>query len=113
MTTTHAPQSAAAAPTAAAAPAASLALAQVQALAAALTELQSAPGQTAAFAQRWRSALPDALAALPPRFTEVLLGLLDRLESSALFADESCSFSHRELLGSLALWVEKATERLR
>ena len=30
------------------------------------------------------------LAALPPRYSEVLLNLLDRLESSALFSEESC-----------------------
>ena len=48
------------------------------------------------------------LAALPPRYTEVLTQLLTRLESSALFTEESCSFSHKELLGSLQLWLDKA-----
>ncbi len=48
------------------------------------------------------------LAALPPRYTEVLTQLLTRLESSALFTEESCSFSHKELLGSLQMWLEKA-----
>lgn len=47
-------------------------------------------------------------AALPPRYGEVLLNLIDRLESSALFSDESCSFSQKDLLDSLALWMEKA-----
>ncbi|MDA7417368.1 hypothetical protein PGB34_13440 [Xenophilus arseniciresistens] len=51
-------------------------------------------------------------AALPPRFSEVLLNLLDRLESSALFSEESCSFSQKDLLDSLQLWGEKAGERL-
>ena len=38
--------------------------------------------------------------------------LLDRLESSALFSDESCSFSRSELLGSLQLWTDKAQLQL-
>ena len=48
------------------------------------------------------------LAALPPRYGEVLLGLLDRLEAGALFTEESCSFSHKELVDSLQMWVDKA-----
>lgn len=52
------------------------------------------------------------LAALPPRYTEVLLNLLDRLESSALFAEESCSFSQTDLLDSLQLWLDKAAQQL-
>ena len=48
------------------------------------------------------------LAALPPRYSEVLLNLLDRLESSALFSEESCSFSQKDLLASLQMWVDKA-----
>ncbi len=52
------------------------------------------------------------LAALPPRYSEVLLGLLDRLEAGALFTEESCSFSHKELVDSLELWVEKARTAL-
>ena len=54
----------------------------------------------------------DLLAALPPRYTEVLLGLLDRLESSALFTDESCSFSQKDLVANLQLWVDKARDVL-
>ena len=48
------------------------------------------------------------LAALPPRYSEVLLNLLDRLESSALFSEESCSFSQKDLVDSLRMWVDKA-----
>ena len=48
------------------------------------------------------------LAALPPRYGEVLLNLLDRLESSALFSEESCSFSQKDLVANLTMWVEKA-----
>lgn len=52
------------------------------------------------------------LAALPPRYAEVLHGLLDRLESSALFTEESCSFSASELHASLQTWVDKARAQL-
>ena len=48
------------------------------------------------------------LATLPPRYSEVLLNLLDRLESSALFSEESCSFSQKDLVANLTMWVEKA-----
>ena len=48
------------------------------------------------------------LAALPPRYGEVLLNLLDRLESSALFSEESCSFSQKDLVANLQMWAEKA-----
>ena len=52
------------------------------------------------------------LEALPPRYSEVLLGLLDRLESSALFSEESCSFSQQGLLDNLQMWVDKARGQL-
>jgi len=52
------------------------------------------------------------LAALPARYPEVLLQLLDRLESSALFSEESCSFSQRDLLDNLQVWLDKATGQL-
>ena len=48
------------------------------------------------------------LTALPPRYSEVLLNLLDRLESSALFSEESCSFSQKDLVANLTMWVKKA-----
>ena len=48
------------------------------------------------------------LTALPPRYSDVLLNLLDRLESSALFSEESCSFSQKDLVANLTMWVEKA-----
>lgn len=53
------------------------------------------------------------LGALPPRFAEVLHALLDRLESSALFDGESCSFSQRELHDHLDQWLAQAERRLR
>ena len=38
---------------------------------------------------------------LPPRFGQVLGELLDRLEAGALFSEESCSFSQKDLLAKL------------
>lgn len=55
----------------------------------------------------------DALmAALPPRYGEVWLGLIDRLESSALFSEESCSFSQSSLLDTLDGWLAQAAQKL-
>lgn len=53
------------------------------------------------------------LAALPARYAEVLHGLLDRLESGALFSEESCSFSQKDLIDSLQMWLDKAGAQLR
>ncbi len=50
--------------------------------------------------------------ALPPRYGEVLAGLLDRLEAGALFTEESCSFSHQALVDALQQWVDKARAAL-
>jgi|GEM_PF-610677 len=58
----------------------------------------------------WRSKA-DQLE-LPPRFGEVLDHVLDRLESGALFSEESCSFSQRDLLASLQVWADKAQAQL-
>lgn len=52
------------------------------------------------------------LPALPARYGEVLADLLDRLESSALFTEESCSFSQSGLLDHLQLWLDKARAQL-
>ena len=51
-------------------------------------------------------------AALPARFSEVLSQLVNRLESAALFTEESCSFSQKELLDSLQLWIDKSRQQL-
>jgi hypothetical protein len=88
------------------------ALAQVRAFAQALAHLRQQPQHVHAFALHWRGSVDAALAALPARFTEVWHNLLDRLESSALFAEESCSFSHADLLDSLQMWADKAQEQL-
>jgi hypothetical protein len=58
---------------------------------------------------RSQEALLDALG---PRYREVLLQLLDRLESSALFSEESCSFSQQGLLDNLQIWLDKAHQQL-
>jgi hypothetical protein len=86
--------------------------AQLDHLQHALTALRTAPHTAARFAQDTRHGAAELLAALPPRYAEVLHNLLDRLESSALFAEESCSFSHKELLDSLQLWLDKARGQL-
>lgn len=49
---------------------------------------------------------------LPAAFPTVLDNLMDRLQASALFTEESCSFSRQDLLDSLQLWLDKARERL-
>lgn len=49
---------------------------------------------------------------LGPRYREVLLQLMDRLESSALFSEESCSFSQQGLLDNLQIWLDKASSQL-
>jgi len=51
-----------------------------------------------------------AALALPDRYREVLSRLLDSLEASALFTEESCSFSQRDLLESLRVWIARARE---
>jgi hypothetical protein len=54
----------------------------------------------------------NLLEALPKKFSTVFHDLLDRLESGALFSEESCSFSQHDLLDSLQTWMEKAALRL-
>ena len=49
---------------------------------------------------------------LPPPYRQVRDDLLDRLESSALFSGESCSFSQDGMLDNLQLWIDKARAKL-
>ena len=58
----------------------------------------------------WRSS--SASLPLPEQYAEVLGNLLDRIEASALFSEESCSFSQKDLLDSLQLWADKARAKL-
>lgn len=48
---------------------------------------------------------------LPARFVAVLEQLLQPMESSALFSEESCAFSRHDLAGSLRQWLHAALER--
>lgn len=84
---------------------------QLQALADALARVQGGSLGAAAWSALARQQA-DLLAALPPRYQEVLLQLLDRLEAGALFTEESCSFSQHDLLDSLQVWVDKASGQL-
>ena len=59
---------------------------------------------------QWRSAA--ARLPLPEKFGVVLGDLLDRIEASALFSEESCSFSQKDLLNSLQVWADKARAKL-
>ncbi|HTD04622.1 hypothetical protein [Undibacterium sp.] len=61
------------------------------------------------FCRLWRSQA-DLLAALPPRYAEVLEDLLGRLEAGSLFTEESCSFSQADLAAQLDIWLDKATQ---
>ena len=60
--------------------------------------------------RQWRSSA--AVLPLPDKFGDVLGNLLDRIEASALFSEESCSFSQKDLLGSLQVWADKAQATL-
>lgn len=74
-------------------------------------QLSQAQVSASGLGQQARSATA-LLQALPARYGEVLLNLLDRLESSALFTEESCSFSQKDLLAHLQTWAEKAQAQL-
>lgn len=76
-----------------------------------LAALQSGALRPMAFSNFAR-AQSSLLSQLPPKFEEVLFNILDRLESSALFTEESCSFSQSGLLENLAIWIEKAKLRI-
>ncbi len=77
---------------------------QLQALLAQATEGRRPTQELIATARR-STALTQAL---PAKFDPVLQDILDRLESSALFTEESCSFSQRDLLDALGTWLRKA-----
>ncbi len=60
--------------------------------------------------QLWRHGA--ATLPLPEKFGVVLADLLDRIEASALFSGESCSFSQQGLFDNLQLWASKAQDKL-
>jgi hypothetical protein len=76
-----------------------------------LKQIQIDPLSSNAFVQQAR-AHTDLLKALPEKYNVVYQDLLDRLESSALFSEESCSFSKHDVLNNLALWASKAQAAL-
>ncbi len=84
---------------------------QLTALASALQQLRGDTLGVAAFS-RLAQNQAELLAALPPKFAAVLQQLLDRLESGALFSEESCSFSQKDLLDSLQQWLDHAQHQL-
>ena len=88
------------------------AFAQLTTLAQALQAFERGDHTAAAALSTLARQQTTLLAALPPRYSEVLLNLLDRLESSALFSEESCSFSQKDLVANLTMWVEKAQSTL-
>ncbi|HPU51939.1 MAG TPA: hypothetical protein PK359_10295 [Burkholderiaceae bacterium] len=58
------------------------------------------------------SALHALRPRLPSAFGPVLEGIEQRLQSSAMFGEESCSFSVHYLFDSLDTWLERARMRL-
>lgn len=84
---------------------------QWQALQAGLFQLRSGALGAHGLSELGRSQ-EALLEILGPRYREVLLQLLDRLESSALFSEESCSFSQQGLLDNLQVWLDKAHGQL-
>ena len=84
---------------------------QLQQLKSGFTQLAQSQGNASSLGQQARAA-NTLLQTLPPRYGEVLLNLLDRLESSALFTEESCSFSQKDLLDNLQSWADKAQTQL-
>ena len=59
-------------------------------------------------ARVWRDAAETHQPALPQRYVDVLERLLSQIESSALFSEESCSFSQGDMVDALGDWLERA-----
>lgn len=83
----------------------------LQSLRQALADLQHKRLALSAFCQAWR-AQAALLAALPPRYGQVMEDLLGRMEAGSLFTEESCSFSQEDLQANLVVWLDKATQTL-
>ena len=86
----------------------SRALAQLRA---SLAQWQQGSLGSHALVASWRSHA-GVLSQLPPKYKTVFDNLLLRVESSALFTEESCSFSAQDLSASLATWLDKAEATL-
>ena len=80
------------------------------ALVAAATEYAQDRISAGDLVQRYRSAAA-ARDDLPDRYRAVLEKLLQPLEASALFSEESCAFSRTDLAQGLQQWVQ-ATQAL-
>ena len=76
-----------------------------------ITQLEANTIGIGEFIALWRGSA-GLREALPERYQIVLDDLLARLESTALFSEESCSFSRSDLLNSLRLWLDKAGKNL-
>jgi len=59
-----------------------------------------------ALVRNWRAAAPALT--LPPVFGQAMEELLRRLEMSAVFAQDSCSFSGSAVTDQMKRWLEKA-----
>lgn len=74
-----------------------------------LNDLQHKRITIHAFCRLWR-AQTALLAALPPRYAQVMEDLLGRMEAGSLFTEESCSFSQDDLQANLSVWLDKAEQ---
>ena len=83
----------------------------LQTLRDALDDLRHKRMAIAEFCKTWR-AQATLLAALPPRYTQVMEDLLGRMEAGSLFTEESCSFSQEDLQANLSVWLDKAAQTL-
>ena len=80
----------------------------LSALAPTLTAFTAGQLSLTALAQQWRQAAQAHQPALPARYLEVLERVLSQLESSALFTEESCSFSQGDMVAALGNWLQRA-----
>ena len=80
----------------------------LSALAPTLTAFTAGQLSLTALAQPWRQAAQAHQPALPARYLEVLERVLSQLESSALFTEESCSFSQGDMVAALGDWLQRA-----
>lgn len=76
-------------------------------LATSITAWRAGQLGASALAAQWRTTAA-AWPGLPPRYAAVLEQLLAPLEASALFSEESCSFSLTDLAANLAQWLDHA-----
>lgn len=67
---------------------------------------------TTALVERFRAEKP-LLNELPSVFEGALESILERLESTAMFSEEACSFSQTDMVAALNVWLEKAESYLR